>query len=149
MKYFLISLITLFCAISVFTQTADVYFYRVKEVHGIDNRYQKIYLGDKDFFEMKQFSWIGFKFKAGTYELRTKKKNTETLFKVEEGKTYFIRISQTVAGFFFSEKIEILTDPEQAIYQMRELNLLDTKKIKNKSFETILEKPKSERSAHH
>lgn len=140
MKYLLAFFLVLF-SVPVFGQTANVFFYRVREVNGLDNRDMRIYLDEKEIFVTKQSSWIAMKIPVGKYSLRSKQKRSEILLKVEADKNYFLRLSKTPEGFFLAEKIEMITDVEQASFQMRDLKFLDKKRIKT-TFELITELPK-------
>lgn len=64
------------------------------------------------------------------------------LLNVEPGKKYFVRVSQTVAGFGFNQSLTLMPE-DQAIYQMRDMKPLEDKNIKDKSREVIRVKPPS------
>lgn len=119
---------------------ATVYFYRVKEVNGLDNRNTKVKIEGKEIFKMPQHRFIGLRLTPGKYGLVLRQKQSEMLLTVESGKTYFIRVSEKAAGFGFNQSLtEIVED--QAIYQMRDLPLLEYSKIQDKTADLVKNKP--------
>jgi hypothetical protein len=133
-------LLLIFCC-SVYSQsTATVYFYRVKEVNRFSNKNVRVHINKKEAFQMPQGHFIAVTLKAGDYELKMEKKQSEMLLSVESGKRYFVRVSQTVSGYFYTESLTE-TAEKQAIYQMRDLPILEDKKLKNKDLIFVKEKP--------
>lgn len=142
--FMLIILLTVFQN-AVMTQTetenkAIVYLYRVEEANKLDSRKVKVKLNGKDILEMPEDNFIGLKLVPGKYELKMRQKQSETLLIVEAGKTYYVRVSQTIAGYGFNQAIYIM-QPEQAVYQMRNMKPLEDKNLKDKSQIFIREKP--------
>jgi hypothetical protein len=130
--------------LEITSKTADefatVYFYRVKEVSGIDNKNTGINIDDKEIFKMPQNRFLGVKIKAGNHRIKMRQKQSEMLLEVEAGKTYFIRVSETVAGFGYNDSLNEIA-AKQAIFQMRDLSVLEDSKIKANEFSYLKEKP--------
>lgn len=122
------------------TEPATVYFYRVEEVGKLDSRKVEVKLEGKGLLSMPEENYIAFKLPPDKYGLRMRQKQSELLLTVEAGKTYYVRVSQTVAGFGFNQSM-MLMQPEQAVYQMRNMKPLEDKNIKNKTLEVVKEKP--------
>lgn len=119
---------------------ATIYFYRVKEVSGIDNKNTGVNLNDREIFKMPQSRFIGIKLKAGNYKIKMRQKQSEILLEVEAGKTYFVRVSETVAGFGYNNSLMEMSE-KLAVFQMRELPLLEDSKIKASDLVLVKEKP--------
>lgn len=149
MKTLVVSFVILICCLFTFAQEktvetkAKVFFYRVKEVAGIDNRKAKVTLDGVKLFEMPQVKWIGFEIAPGKYALSMRQKQSEILLKAEAGKTYFIRVSEKTGGFTFNQSLTLM-DAVQAVFQMRDLPILESKRIFIKTAEVISEKPVEE-----
>lgn len=92
---------------------------------------------------MKQYKWIGMRLAPGKYVISMRQKQAEMLLKVEAGKTYFIRVSEKAGGVGFNQSLTIM-DEEQAVFQMRDLSTLESKKIFIKTEDIITEKPVGE-----
>jgi len=122
------------------TETATVYFYRVEEVGRLDSRKVEVKLEGKGLLSMPEENFIGFKVPPGKYGLKMRQKQSELLLTAEAGKTYYIRVSQTASGFGMNQSLTFM-QPEQAVYQMRDMKLLEDKNIKNKALEVVREKP--------
>jgi len=69
-----------------------------------------------------------------------RQKQSEILLTIESGRRYFVRVSQTVAGFGFNQSLTVIPE-EQAVYQMRDMKALEDKNIKDKSKEILRDKP--------
>jgi len=121
-------------------EMGSVFFYRVEEVNKLDSRKVAVKLEGKELISMPEDNFIGFRLSPGNYGLRMRQKQSEILLKVEPGRRYFIRVSQTVAGFGFNQSLTLMPE-EQAIYQMRDMKPLEDKNIKDKSKEVIRDKP--------
>ena len=119
---------------------ATVYFYRVKEVNGLDNRNTKVKIEGKETFRMPQHRFIGLRLAPGKYGLMLRQKQSEMLLTVESGKTYFIRVSEKLAGFGFNQSLTEMPE-EQAIYQMRDIPILEDSKIRDKIADFVKDKP--------
>ncbi len=119
-----------------------VYFYRVEEVNKLDSRKVSVKIEGKELLSIPEDNFIGFRLSAGKYGLRMRQKQSEMLLNVEPGKKYFVRVSQTVAGFGFNQSLTLMPE-DQAIYQMRDMKPLEDKNIKDKSREVIRVKPPS------
>jgi len=138
-----LALVFLLFALSHVPQTTDqatVYIYRVEEASKLDSRKVKVKLNDKPLLEMPEDSFIALRLPSGEYGLRLRQKQSETLLKVEAGKTYYVRVSQVPAGFGFNQSIHLMP-PEQATFQMREMRPLEDKNIKNKTVEVVKDRP--------
>lgn len=139
-----LSVLLIFCSIEINAQTdtdkATVYFYRVEEVSKLDSRKVKVQLGGKHFIDMPEDNFIGVRLAPGKYELKMRQKQSEMLLQVEAGKTYYVRVSQVIAGFGFNQMIYMM-QPEQAVFQMRDMKALEDKNIKDKSQEFVKSKP--------
>jgi len=121
---------------------ATVFFYRVKEIKGLaSNQSVPIIINNQIIFKMPQSRYIGIKLKPGRYEVIMKKREAETLLEVEHGKTYFIKVSQTGSGFYWVNNINVVPENE-ALFQMRELYILEESKIKDTSQLFIKDRPK-------
>jgi hypothetical protein len=120
--------------------TATVYFYRVKEITGLDNRNLVITINNKPAFKMPQYRFIGAKLKPGRYEIQMRKKKTGTMIEVEARKVYFVRVSQTAAGYFSNEDVSEINE-KQAVFQMRELTILEDSKLEDSSLVWVKERP--------
>jgi hypothetical protein len=142
MKYLLSIIFLLVFSFAAFGQVSDatVYFYRLKEVSGLDNRNVKVHINQETAFLMTQGHFIGLKMPPGKYELKMSKNQSEMLLKVESEKTYFVRVSQTTAGYFFNESLTEIKD-ELALFQINKLTVLGDGKLKSKKYEFIKEKP--------
>jgi hypothetical protein len=90
---------------------------------------------------MPQYRYIGLKLKPGRYEIEMRKKKTgKTMIEVESGKTYFVRISQTAAGYFSNEDISEVAS-NQASFQIRDLKLLEDSKLEDTNLMWLKERP--------
>lgn len=125
------------------SEMAIVCFYRVEEVNALDSRKAGVKLEGKELLQMPENNFVGFRFAPGKYGLRMRQKQSEILLSLEAGKRYFVRVSQTVAGFGFNQSLTLMPE-EQAIYQMRDMKPLEDKNIKDKSREVIRDKPASQ-----
>jgi hypothetical protein len=125
---------------SSLSEIAIVYFYRVEEVNALDSRKAEVKFEGRELLQMPENNFVGFRFAPGKYGLRMRQKQSEILLSVEAGKRYFVRVSQTVAGFGFNQSLTLMPG-EQAIYQMRDMKPLEDKNIKDKSREIIKDKP--------
>ncbi len=122
------------------SETGIVYFYRVEEVNALDSRRVTVKVEGRDFLKMSESRFIGFRFTPGRYGLRMRQRQSEMLLTVEAGRRYFVRVSQTVAGFGFNQSLTLMPE-EQAIYQMRDMRPLDDRNILDRSREIIRERP--------
>jgi cell division protein YceG involved in septum cleavage len=122
------------------SEFATVYFYRLKEVSGLDNRNVKVHINQQTVFLMTQGHFIGLKMKPGKYELKMSKNQSEMLLKTESGKTYFVKVSQTAAGYFFAESLTEIAE-DLALFQISKLTVLGDGKLKSKSYEFIKATP--------
>jgi hypothetical protein len=121
-------------------QYGTVYFYRVEEVGRLDSRATTVNLEGKKFFGMPESRYVGFLMPPGKYGLKQRQKQSEFQLTVEAGKTVYVRVSQTGAGFGYNQAI-ILMQPEQALYQMRDMKPLDKSNIKIGTFQVLREMP--------
>jgi len=65
------------------------------------------------------------KVKPGQYAIEMRKKKAgKTMIEVEAERTYYVRVSQTAAGYFFNEDISEIS-AIQASFQIRDLTLLE------------------------
>ncbi|MFN0277689.1 MAG: DUF2846 domain-containing protein [Pyrinomonadaceae bacterium] len=143
-------LFTIFLIVPVVAQSstptppemATVYFYRVEEVNALASRKVEVKLEGKELLKMPEDNFVGFRFTPGKYGLRMRQKQSEILLSVEAGKRYFVRVSQKTAGYFLDQSLALIPE-EQAIYQMRDMKVLEGKNIKDTSKEVIKEKPTS------
>jgi len=121
---------------------ATVFFYRVKEIKGLaSNQSVPVTINNQIVFKMPQSRFIGIKLKPGRYEVIMKKREAETLLEVESGKTYFVKVSQTGSGFYWVNNINVVPENE-ALFQMRELYILEESKIKDTSQLFVKDRPK-------
>ena len=145
----LLPLIVLFGSVAAGAQTsgaetdAVVYFYRVREVAGIDNRKAKVKIDGVNFFEMPQAKWIGFRIAPGKYAVEMRQKQSEMLLNAKAGNIYFIRVSEKTGGFTYNQSLTVM-DREQAIFQMRDLPALELKRIFVKTARLVADKPVEE-----
>jgi hypothetical protein len=119
---------------------ATVYFYRLEEVGKLDSRKVEVKLEGKGLLSMPEENFIAFKLPTGKHGLKMRQKQSEILLTVEAGKTYYVRVSQKTAGFGMDQNLTLM-QPEQAIYQMRDMKPLEDKNIKDKSLEAVKIKP--------
>ncbi len=142
----LVSHLLLICLMGILStsgsqdEMGSVFFYRVEEVNKLDSRKVAVKLEGKELLSIPEDNFIGFRLSAGKYGLRMRQKQSEMLLTVEAGKSYFVRVSQTVAGFGFNQSLSMMQE-EQAVYQMRDMKPLEDKNIKNRTLEVVREKP--------
>lgn len=113
-------------------EPATVYFYRVEEVGKLDSRKVAVKMEGRDLLSMPEDNYVGFRLAPGKYGLRMRQKQSEMLLVAEAGKRYYIRVSQTAAGFGFNQTLTVIPE-DQAVYQMREMKPLEDKNIKDKT----------------
>ena len=89
---------------------------------------------------MPQHRFIGLRLAPGKYGLMLRQKQSEMLLTVESGKTYFVRVSEKAAGFGFNQSLTEISE-DQAIYQMRDIPLLEDSKIRDKTADFVTDKP--------
>lgn len=123
------------------SDVATVYFYRVEEVDKLDSHKVTVKMDGKDLLAMPEQNFIGISLPTGSYGLKMRQKQSEMLLKVEAGKRYFVRVSQTVVGFEFRQELSLMPE-DQAIYQMRDMKPLEDKNMKDKSKVLTRDRPK-------
>ena len=142
----LVSHLLLICLMGILStsgsqdEMGSVFFYRVEEVNKLDSRKVAVKLEGKELLSIPEDNFIGFRLSAGKYGLRMRQKQSEILLTIESGRRYFVRVSQTVAGFGFNQSLTVIPE-EQAVYQMRDMKALEDKNIKDKSKEILRDKP--------
>src|SRR5688572_22620945 len=102
-------MIPLLCILLLFPQQAPatVYFYRVEEANRLDSRKATVKMEGKEIFSMPEDTYIGLRLPPGKYGIRMRQKQSEMLLTLESGKRYFVRVSQTVAGFGFNQSLTL------------------------------------------
>lgn len=135
-----LSLTALLPYLSAQDQKATVYFYRVEEANRLDSRKAGLKMEGKDLLNMPEDNFVGFELPPGNYGLRMRQKQSEILLRAEAGKRYFIRVSQTVAGYGYNQNLALIPE-DQAAYQMRDMKPLEDKNIKDKSKTVLRAKP--------
>ncbi len=113
-----------------------VYFYRLEEAGKIDSGKPKVYLNDKHLLNVPESEYVGFRLPAGKHILRMKPKASEILLTIEADKIYYVRVSETAAGFGFRKEL-LITSEEQAVFQMRDMKPIQDKNLIDKSLEVI------------
>lgn len=113
-------------------QTATVYIYRLEEANKVDSRKAKVFVNEKPAFDMPESEFIGVRLPPGRHVFKMKNKSTETPLELKASEIYYLRASETPAGFGYRRDLFVM-QAEQAIYQMRDLKPLQEKNVKDKS----------------
>lgn len=113
---------------------ATVYFYRVKEANAMRKGETGIAIDRVRLFEMPKGTYIGFQFLPSKYRLTMGHHEPDFLLNAEAGKRYFLRVSNTTAGF---RQLQILSEvpEEQALPQMGGLKPLAKSDLKSRAGE--------------
>jgi len=108
----------------------------------LDSRKIPVKIENEKLLMMPEKYFIGFRVPAGKYGVKMRQNRTEFLLSVVPGQTYFVRVSQVLAGIGFNQSLTVMP-AEQAIYQMRDMKPLSDNNIKLRKWEILREKPES------